>query len=47
MMEVKVILAKLLMNFNIESTQTMEELGIRAALVLHPSNGVKVKLSSR
>ena len=48
MMEVKVVVATLLRNFNIESIDTEDELKIRPAVVLQPSDeGIRVKLTSR
>lgn len=47
MMELKVILATLLRTFQIESTQKQSELRPNPGLVLQPSNGITVKLTSR
>ncbi|KAF6041459.1 hypothetical protein EB796_000241 [Bugula neritina] len=47
LMELMIVVGTLLLNFNIESTQTREELGLRAALILQPLNGIHVKLTSR
>jgi len=46
-MEMKVLLAMILHNFTIVSTQTEKELKVRPALVLQPSNGILVKLYKR
>lgn len=47
MMELKVVLAIILLNFNIDSTKTREELRPSPGLVLQPSAGIKVNLTSR
>lgn len=47
MMELKVILASLLLNFNIESTQKREELRPNPGMILQLTNGIMVKLISR
>ena len=47
MMELKVILASLLLNFDIESTQTPAELKPNPGMILQPTHGIKVKLTSR
>jgi len=46
-MELMIVVGTLLLNFNIESTQTREELGLRPALTFHPANGIHIKLTSR
>ena len=46
MMELKVILATLLRNFTIESTQKTADLRPNPGLVLQPSGGIMVKLTS-
>ncbi|XP_067928892.1 cytochrome P450 4V2-like isoform X2 [Watersipora subatra] len=47
MMELKVILAKMLTTFNIESVVKQADLRVQAALVLQPCDGIKIKLTSR
>ena len=47
MMELKVIMATLLLNFNIESTQKREDVKPNPGLVLQPSTGIWAKLTSR
>ena len=47
MMELKVIIANILLNFNIDSVQKSGELRPNPGLVLQPTQGIKVKLTSR
>ncbi|XP_067928638.1 cytochrome P450 4V2-like [Watersipora subatra] len=47
MMELKVIMATILLNFNLVSTQKRDEVKPNPGLVLQPSAGIWVKLSSR
>jgi len=47
LMEEKVILSSIFRKFNVESTQTREELHPMAELILRPENGIEVKLTPR
>lgn len=47
MMELKVVLATLVLGFQIESVQTRSDLNLNPGLVLQPLNGIKVKLRPR
>lgn len=47
MMEEKVILSCILRHFWVECSQKREELGLMGDLILHPSNGIWIKLKRR
>ena len=47
MMELKVVLATLLLTFEMKSTQTESDLNPTPGLVLQPENGIWVKLTTR
>ena len=47
MMELKVVLATILRNYTIESTQKREQVKPNPGLVLQPSNGIEVRLTNR
>lgn len=47
MLEEKIVLSRIIQKFNLETTQTVEELEPTIDLVLKPSNGIRVKLSHR
>lgn len=46
-MELKVVLATILRNFNIESTQKREDVKPNPGLVLQPSTGIWARLTNR
>ncbi|XP_029636405.2 cytochrome P450 4V2 isoform X1 [Octopus sinensis] len=47
MLEEKVVISRIIHKFNLETTQTIEELEPSFDLVLNPSNGIRIKLSHR
>ena len=47
MMEMKVLLGKILLKYNLKSLKSTEELRPCASIILKPSSGVPIKVSLR